>query len=300
MMEKTTDWKAIKRGYCDAGLSFRRLAAQYHISHVTIKRRADSEEWKKGAGQCKTPPGCNTLSARVTSGVTPGVTPDDTSNDEGFRECNTLPKKRKISKTKRNSRSGNPHPVNLFGSNNRAALKHGGYARRLLFSDAILEDAAALSLEDELLRVRAASLEAAENIGRWRTQLPDAGRDEQIILMAHIDAAAKAMDRNTARIESLVTTLAQTERIKTDTALKQVVTSRADFELRCEKKRAPLEYRRRELINRRLQAEIDKADPESENNVIIIHNSLPVPGAVEVCTDMQSLSELKTNEVVSP
>lgn len=57
-------------------------------------------------------------------------------------------------------------PVNAFKPRNQAALKHGGYARRLLLSDEVIEDANSLTLEDELFRLRASNLVASENIGR--------------------------------------------------------------------------------------------------------------------------------------
>lgn len=68
-------------------------------------------------------------------------------------------------------------PTNPFQPGNQQALKHGGYARRLLLKDEVIEDAKALTLEDELFRLRANNLVAAENIGRWLTKLDDAEGD---------------------------------------------------------------------------------------------------------------------------
>lgn len=100
-------------------------------------------------------------------------------------------------------------PVNPFPPGNQAALKHGGYARRMLWTDAVTEDARALTLEDELFRLRAANLVAAESIGRWTTQLEDVEEPQaRKVLMDNIGAADKAMMRNTVRIESLERTLA--------------------------------------------------------------------------------------------
>lgn len=98
------------------------------------------------------------------------------------------------------------HPP--FQPGNQYALKHGGYARRLLLKDEVVEDARALTLEDELFRLRANNLMAAENIGRWLTLLEDAEEEQQRkILMDNISAAENAMMRNTARIESIERTL---------------------------------------------------------------------------------------------
>ena len=103
-------------------------------------------------------------------------------------------------------------PVNPFAPGNQHALKHGGYGRRLLLSDATSEDAQALSLDDELFWLRAANLTAAENIGRWRTMMDDAADDdERQQFLDNISAAEKAMHRNTARIESLELTKASIE-----------------------------------------------------------------------------------------
>jgi hypothetical protein len=63
---------------------------------------------------------------------------------------------------------GSAPPTNAFQPGNQNALKHGGYGRRMLLSDAITEDAKLLTLDDELFWLRAANLTAAENIGRWQ------------------------------------------------------------------------------------------------------------------------------------
>lgn len=94
-------------------------------------------------------------------------------------------------------------PTNPFPSGNQHALKHGGYGRRMLLSDAVTEDALALTLDDELFWLRAANLTAAENIGRWNTELESSKAEEVKDIHGLISSAEKAMHRNTARIESL-------------------------------------------------------------------------------------------------
>jgi len=94
-------------------------------------------------------------------------------------------------------------PANPFPHGNQHALKHGGYGRRMLLSDAITEDAQALTLDDELFWLRAANLTAAESIGRWQTELEHADSEKGKLLHDLISSAQKAMHRNTARIESL-------------------------------------------------------------------------------------------------
>lgn len=122
-------------------------------------------------------------------------------------------------------------PTNPFQPGNQQALKHGGYARRLLLKDEVIEDAKALTLEDELFRLRANNLVAAENIGRWLVSLEDANGDqERKMLMENISAAEKAMMRNTVRIESIVGTLATVGKIFADTAYRKAATDKVSLE----------------------------------------------------------------------
>lgn len=122
-------------------------------------------------------------------------------------------------------------PTNPFQPGNQQALKHGGYARRLLLKDEVIEDAKALTLEDELFRLRANNLVAAENIGRWLTKLDDAeGDQERKVLMENISAAEKAMMRNTVRIESIVGTLATVGKIFADTDYRKAATDKVSLE----------------------------------------------------------------------
>ncbi|HHI0811446.1 TPA: hypothetical protein ACP4UQ_000732 [Escherichia coli] len=124
-------------------------------------------------------------------------------------------------------------PMNPFTPGNQKALKHGGYARRLLLKDEVIEDAKALTLEDELFRLRANNLVAAENIGRWITRLEDVGFDEEQqrkVLMDNIKAAENAMMRNTVRIESITGTLATVNKIFADTDYRVAATDKVSLE----------------------------------------------------------------------
>lgn len=121
------------------------------------------------------------------------------------------------------------HPP--FQPGNQHALKHGGYARRLLLSDEVIEDAKALSLNDELFRLRASNLVAAENIGRWLTKLEDIEEPQQRKgLLENISAAEKAMMRNTVRIESITGTIATVGKIYADTDYRLVATEKVGLE----------------------------------------------------------------------
>lgn len=276
-MEKKTDWEAIKNSWC-AGVSARVLAKEHNTSHTAINKRAKNECWVKVSTGVST----QVSTRKKVSSGNRGGNQSEASDSKPSGEVSTSQKSKKTLKTKRNSRGGNHHPTPRFEPQNRAALKHGGYARRLLTSDANLEDAAALTLEDELLRVRAANLEAAECIGRWKTQYTDADAETQKALLANIEGAYKAMDRNTARIESLVTGLTMGRRAEAETLLKLAARDKALFELSQLQELAPLEAERKELANRKIQADIDKAlTDEKESNLIVVHNALQIPGAVQ-------------------
>lgn len=136
---------------------------------------------------------------------------------------------------------------------NQNALKHGGYGRRMLYSDEISEDARALALDDELFRLRAANLTAAENIGRLITRLEDAKDEERKVIKDEIAAADKAMMRNTVRIESLEHTKASIRKLNADTEYRIVTTEKVGME-------------------------IDIMKDGDSDNAIVVHNSLPIPG----------------------
>lgn len=144
-------------------------------------------------------------------------------------------------------------PTNAFQPGNQNALKHGGYGRRMLLSDAITEDAQMLTLDDELFWLRAASLTAAENIGRWQTELETADSEKAKDLHDLISQAQKAMHRNTARIESLEYTKAAIIKQHVDAAYREAATEKVELE-------------------------IDVLKDGDKDNAIVVHNSLPIPG----------------------
>lgn len=144
-------------------------------------------------------------------------------------------------------------PTNAFQPGNQNALKHGGYGRRMLLSDAITEDAQMLTLDDELFWLRAASLTAAENIGRWQTELETACSEQAKDLHDLISQAQKAMHRNTARIESLEYTKAAIIKQRVDAAYREAATEKVELE-------------------------IDVLKDGDKDNAIVVHNSLPIPG----------------------
>lgn len=150
-------------------------------------------------------------------------------------------------------RSGNPNPPNPFKPGNQQALKHGGYGRRMLLSDAVTEDAQALTLDDELFWLRAANLTAAENIGRWKAELDTAAGEEAKALHDLISSAEKAMHRNTARIESLEYTRVTISKMQVDANYREAATEKVELEIGIMK-------------------------DGGSDNAIVVHNALPIPG----------------------
>ena len=144
-------------------------------------------------------------------------------------------------------------PIKPFQPGNQHALKHGGYGRRMLLSDAITEDAQMLTLDDELFWLRAANLTAAENIGRWQTELEVAGEEKAKELHALISAAEKAMHRNTARIESLEYTKGNIVKMQIEAAYREAATEKVELEIGVMK-------------------------DGDRDNAIVVHNALPIPG----------------------
>ncbi|MPQ54785.1 hypothetical protein, partial [Citrobacter telavivensis] len=133
-------------------------------------------------------------------------------------KCKGSPKPSNSPETKPIRGSRRSPPTNPFKPGNQQALKHGGYGRRMLLSDAITEDAKLLTLDDELFWLRAANLTAAENIGRWQAELEIVDDNKVKDLHSLISSAEKAMHRNTARIESLEYTKGSIAKLHVDAA----------------------------------------------------------------------------------
>ena len=217
----TPDWEAIESAYRAGVLSLRDIGAQYGVTEGAIRKKAKKLEWVRKGGTQVRKNGTQKDKARtIGKSVSAGSTQKSTQS-----KAETPPDTKPI----RGSRTD--PPSNSFKPGNQQALKHGGYARRLLLKDEVIEDAKALTLEDELFRLRANNLVAAENIGRWLTKLEDAEGDQEIkVLMGNISAAEKAMMRNTVRIESIVGTLATVGKIFADTDYRKAATDKVSLE----------------------------------------------------------------------
>lgn len=215
----TPDWEAIESAYRAGVLSLREIGAQYGVTEGQSGREPRS--W-------------NGYARKVRRYANP-VRKSKARTTESPRRLELRKERRRKAEppaeTKPIRGSRTDPPSNPFKPGNQQALKHGGYARRLLLKDEVIEDARALQLEDELFRLRANNLTAAENIGRWITLMDDAESDEaRDKLQALIVAADKAMMRNTVRIESIVGTLATVGKIFADTDYRKAATEKVSLE----------------------------------------------------------------------
>lgn len=216
----TPDWEAIESAYRAGVMSLRDIGAQYGVSEGAIRKKAKKLDWVRKGGTQVRKTGTQKLPRTAPKPAVPG------DGDKYAKEKADSPQE---TKPIRGSRTA--PPVNPFPLGNQVALKHGGYARRLLLTDEVIEDANALRLEDELFRLRASNLVAAENIGRWMTKLEDEEEPQQRkVLLENIGAAEKAMLRNTVRIESIVGTLATVGKIFADTDYRKAATDKVSLE----------------------------------------------------------------------
>lgn len=219
------DWEAIESAYRAGVLVLRDIGEQYGVTEGAIRKRAKKFGWVRKAGTQVRKNGTQTGTQKGKVRTT------EKPVRSGGTQKSTRPKAEPPPDTKPIRGSRTDPPTNPFQAGNQQALKHGGYARRLLLKDEVIEDAKALTLEDELFRLRANNLVAAENIGRWLTKLEDAeGDQERKVLMENISAAEKAMMRNTVRIESIVGTLATVGKIFADTDYRKAATDKVSLE----------------------------------------------------------------------
>ncbi len=219
------DWEAIESAYRAGVLSLRDIGDKYGVTEGAIRKRAKKFDWVRNSGTQVRKNGTQngTQKSKARTSEKPA--------SAGRTQKSTQPKSEPPPDTKPIRRVRTDPPTNPFQPGNQQALKHGGYARRLLLKDEVIEDAKALTLEDELFRLRANNLVAAENIGRWLTKLDDAeGDQERKVLMENISAAEKAMMRNTVRIESIVGTLATVGKIFADTDYRKAATDKVSLE----------------------------------------------------------------------
>lgn len=220
----TPDWEAIESAYRAGVLSLRDIGDKYGVTEGAIRKRAKKFDWvRKASTQVRkngTQSGTQKSKARTS----------EKPASSGRTQKSTQPKAEPLPETKPIRGVRTDPPTNPFQPGNQQALKHGGYGRRMLLSDATTEDAQMLTLDDELFWLRAANLTAAENIGRWQTDLETADSDQVKDLLDLISQAQKAMHRNTARIESLEYTKASIIKQRADVTYREAATDKVSLE----------------------------------------------------------------------
>ncbi|RLL50675.1 hypothetical protein D9K90_23645 [Klebsiella pneumoniae] len=218
------DWEAIESAYRAGVLSLRDIGDKYGVTEGAIRKRAKKFDWvRKASTQVRkngTQIGTQKSKARTS----------EKPASSGRTQKSTQQKAEPPPETKPIRGMRTDPPTNPFQTGNQHALKHGGYGRRMLLSDATTEDAQMLTLDDELFWLRAANLTAAENIGRWQTELETADSEQVKDLHDLISQAQKAMHRNTARIESLEYTKASIIKQRADVTYREAATDKVSLE----------------------------------------------------------------------
>ncbi|MGO1147629.1 hypothetical protein [Klebsiella pneumoniae] len=214
------DWEAIESAYRAGVLSLRDIGDKYGVTEGAIRKRAKKFDWVRKASTQVSKNGTQKSKARTS----------EKPARSGRTQKSTQPKSEPLPETKPIRGMRTDPPTNPFQTGNQHALKHGGYGRRMLLSDATTEDAQMLTLDDELFWLRAANLTAAENIGRWQTELETADSEQAKDLHDLISQAQKAMHRNTARIESLEYTKASIIKQRADVTYREAATDKVSLE----------------------------------------------------------------------
>lgn len=253
------DWGELQQQFlaehAHSGVSPKEWCEAQGLNYATAKRYIKiANSQKKGANKT-----ANSQSKPVGSKGSAGADKaKEKSNSEDDAAGPRTPEDCTPSKTKH---KGNPRPVCSAGPGNTRALKHGGYSRRRLLPDDIIEDAEALTLEDELIRIKAASLTAEANAGRWEEELRNTrDPDEREKLEAKIRSADKALDRNAARIESIYRTLDQ---MKLTQAMLPKIAAETGYRIVATEKTA---------------VETERLKTGGGSTTTVIHNALPLPG----------------------
>ncbi|HGU4353189.1 TPA: terminase, partial [Escherichia coli] len=178
------DWKkleqAFRREHARTGIKLQDWCRQNNISYGTARRyiklrknlpRNSEESAQKNAQ--KSAQIDDQKSAQKNAHESDGeASYDEASGDDGSDE-----KRAKncanSAKTKRNSRSGNPHPVARFSDRNTHAVRHRGYAK-YLEADNLMDDASDMVLFDELVFTRARALSVTGTLKKMFADLKEA------------------------------------------------------------------------------------------------------------------------------
>ncbi|EJA5988861.1 hypothetical protein OD507_005348 [Salmonella enterica] len=213
-----SDEESLKRDYCAGVMTLRQIGRKYGITEGAVRKKARIRKWVRKQVRKSGTQNEECVPKKRTS-----KNSDKTSNDAGFdgteegtQTGTQIPDFLPTAKPRRGSRYD--PPTNAFAPHNSLSLKHGAYARRMLWTDDTTADALNIALEDELFRLRAANLTAASTIGRCTAQMEDASPEKRKELMMLIAAAEKGMMRNTVRMESIEYSIRNNLRVEAATA----------------------------------------------------------------------------------
>lgn len=205
------DMEALKSDYCAGVLSIQKVADKHGVSKSTLIDWAKKYGWVRKKRGKKNPSKIPSKKSDQNSNGRTKKNAGKTSGDADYYDYDAADDSDEnctnSAETKRNNRSGNPHPVCRFVERNTAAVKHRGYAR-YLEKDYLFDDAAEMALIDELVFTRARALSVTATLKRMFTEL-DKTEDipARTALYGKILQAETALDRNIARIESIERTL---------------------------------------------------------------------------------------------
>ncbi|EEQ3554031.1 TPA: terminase [Escherichia coli] len=208
------DWKkleqAFRREHARTGIKLQDWCRQNNISYGTarryIKLRKNSPKNTEESAQKNAQKSAQIDTQKSAQKNAHGAD-DESSNDESYGDDGSDEKCAKncanSAETKRNSRSGNPHPVARFSDRNTHAVRHRGYAK-YLEADNLMDDASDMVLFDELVFTRARALSVTGTLKKMFADLKEAADVEtRVALYDKILKAEQALDRNIARIESI-------------------------------------------------------------------------------------------------
>ncbi|EDS8889477.1 hypothetical protein GQC79_004446 [Salmonella enterica] len=225
-----SDEESLKRDYCAGVMTLRQIGLKYGITEGAVRKKARIRKWVRKQVRKSGTQNEECVPKKRTS-----KNSDKTSNDAGFdgteegtQTGTQIPDFLPTAKPRRGSRYD--PPTNAFALHNSLSLKHGAYARRMLWPDDTTADALNIALEDELFRLRAANLTAASTIGQCTAQMEDASPEKRKELMTLIAAAEKGMMCNTARMESIEYSIRNNLRVEAATAKLRAETQRLTAE----------------------------------------------------------------------
>ncbi|EBW8395828.1 hypothetical protein A3X38_24535 [Salmonella enterica subsp. enterica serovar Florida] len=213
-----SDEESLKRDYCAGVMTLRQIGLKYGITEGAVRKKARIRKWVRKQVRKAGTQNEECVPKKRTS-KNAGKTSNDAGFDgaeEGTQTGTQIPDFLPTAKPRRGSRYD--PPTNAFALHNSLSLKHGAYARRMLWPDDTTADALNIALEDELFRLRAANLTAASTIGQCTAQMEDASPEKRKELMTLIAAAEKGMMRNTVRMESIEYSIRNNLRVEAATA----------------------------------------------------------------------------------